>query len=183
MSHCSRWESQYLSYMEGSLDKKRLSDMRRHVEGCGHCRDMLERLGGLLNATAELGSVELKRSLEERILARVAEARATAQPSWAWRLYEVAILRPLHSEVTVLVAACVSVLTMLGMFVYTLVTQPELAPRASELLFEAASRVGGWHVMAAIVAGAALLVLDFMGLAAAPLLLKCVNPHKGVHGC
>ncbi len=183
MSDCSRWESQYLSYMDGSLDEDRLNDMRRHIEGCPHCGEMLERLGGLVKAAAEVSAAEPKRSLEERILARVAEARATMRPSWASRLYEVAILRPLHSEITVLVAACVSVLMMAGLSVYTLVTQPDLTPRASELLCQAASRVGGWHVMAAVAAGAVLLIFDFMGLAAAPLLLKCARAHKGVHGC
>jgi len=183
MSDCGRWESQYVNYMDGSLDEKRLNDMRRHVEGCSHCKDMLERLGGLLKAAGELSAVEPKRDLEDRILARVAEARATARPSWASRLYEVVILRPLHSEVTVIVAACVSVLTMLGMFVYTLVTQPEFAPHASELLSEASSRVGGGPVLCAIVAGAIFLGLDLMGLAAAPLLLKRARGQKEVHGC
>jgi len=183
MSDCRRWESQYLSYMDRSLDEDRLNDMRRHIKGCDHCRSMLERLGGLLKASAEMSAIEPERGLEGRILARVAEARATARPSRAWRLYETAILRPLHSEVTVIVAACVSVLTMLGMFVHTLVTQPELAPRASELLSEAAGRVGGGPVLCAIVAGAIFLGLDLMGLAAAPLLLKRARGQKEVHGC
>jgi hypothetical protein len=144
---------------------------------------MLERLEGLAQTTRNLAAVKPAGDLENAILSQVAEARDSAYRPLALRAYETLVMRPLHSEFTVVVAACLSLLMVLGMSVYTLVTQPEMAPRLSELLSQAASRVGGGPALGAIAVGAVFLGFDLMGLAAAPLLLKRARVRRGVYGC
>ena len=180
MKECLRWERHYLDYAEGILRGGKLKGMQEHIRTCEGCRETLRNLDSLKEATKGLAREAGPTKLEKGILLRVGEMRGRGRRPVGWRVYETVILRPLHSPLTVIAAAWLSAVAILGIVVHGLVVNPEVASRGLELLSNAASRVGGWAVLGAMVVAAIFVGFDLLGLAAAPLLLKCGRLHKEV---
>jgi len=178
MSECARWEKHYLDYAEGILRGRKLEEMERHLAACERCTGAISSLATLSQATKQLAPAEPRAKLDERILERVSEMRRRGVRPVGWRVYETVVLRPLHSPLTVIAAAWLSGVAILGIVVHGLVVNPEVASHGLELLSNAASSVGGWAVLGAMVVAAIFVGFDLLGLAAAPLLLKCARCHK-----
>lgn len=103
-------------YLRGDLAAPEREEIRRHLEGCAHCRNELDLFAEVERLAAEGANWEPSEEIWNRISARLAETRApatvpapatstgrrfAARPRWAWLAVAASLLLFISSSVWV----------------------------------------------------------------------------------
>lgn len=99
MTRCGVEFESLSAFADGELDPREELDLRRHIEGCGRCRSIIDMLLATKQAVASTAEVRpVPHSLRERVSQLVTERRPKR---WFWGL----LIPSLAAAVTVLAVA------------------------------------------------------------------------------